>query len=886
MKKFIIGLSVFLATTVAYATIMISGQIGTDGISIGEPGVRIPSGMSSSYAFYTTFGSGKDQVSGQPMQTTLDTARPIDMDSGVLVGEDEPTIANGALLTYGAFTQLCQDSEDPGDWTSRSGATISANGEDISPFKGYNIISAGGAIDNFSFWQSVDTAPTATLYFSIFYNTGTSGRIRVIAKDNDDVDTCTYRGVIGSASSTEQNAGTLTIISDEYDSDLGYYILKGSILFDTLTNELYLGIGPDTANNGETIKILGAGVSESITILNVHVPSSDSNVPVPLNYSDATHGYSWRINPDEIGSVYTGKVVGSELHTSFTNGDFNTHTVNGTGFTAANTTSTANENNYAGITCVIGKTYKAFYDLTINSGATPIIKASTDIALTTDDAYSAAVVEGGETISFIATGTTMYVGFKSSTAAATNFTVADSVSVKEVSRNMGTPLLLDALDGAKDGTELVTNGDMELDSNWQGYSSPTSVARSSEQAHSGTYSQKFVSGGDYKGIEQTDASRITVTAGQYIEATVYIYPVDVNVVRLQFREGDNSDYALNEQYTGLILSQWNKITVRFTISVSGALGRFRVQSGSAGDGTWYVDDVTVQVVKNAPEYISDFSAGVNGWTGVRCTVAGSIDSIGGQDANLRATLTDGQSSHYFRIDKSDFFDRDVDTSSLKLSVYIPSTNSKVDGFAMWENAVGYIEGYGLDGAGVGCTQDAWIDVDINPINFNGYFHIRTLEGSSPTVDADGDVIYVRAVELAKECAQGQLEVEWTPLYDYGDTALTENILAVNEASAGLLYHTNMGYLRTYDLTNVAQKDIDYQSGTRYKIYIMWGTHPTEGANKFQIVVTDGSTIWESTIEDFDGSFNPGDYFNLAWENEYPQLFHSIKCLKAPEYGTW
>ncbi len=60
---------------------------------------------------------------------------------------------------------------------------------------------------------------------------------------------------------------------------------------------------------------------------------------------------------------------------------------------------------------------------------------------------------------------------------------------------------------------------------------------------------------------------------------------------------------------------------------------------SAVDGTAFIDNLPYT-------YSSDFSAGVDGWTGSRGTVAGDIDSIGGEDNWLRLTIDTQNDVHY------------------------------------------------------------------------------------------------------------------------------------------------------------------------------------------------------------------------------------------------
>ena len=58
--------------------------------------------------------------------------------------------------------------------------------------------------------------------------------------------------------------------------------------------------------------------------------------------------------------------------------------------------------------------------------------------------------------------------------------------------------------------DLITNGDMELDSDWTDTGPPSENSRSSTYAHGGTYSRKLVVSSGWKGLQQ----QVTVVAGE------------------------------------------------------------------------------------------------------------------------------------------------------------------------------------------------------------------------------------------------------------------------------------------------------------------------------------------------------------------------------------
>ena len=157
-------------------------------------------------------------------------------------------------------------------------------------------------------------------------------------------------------------------------------------------------------------------------------------------------------------------------------------------------------------------------------------------------------------------------------------------------------------------------------------------------------------------------------------------------------------------------------------------------------------------------YVSDFSAGVDGWTGIRMTAAGNIDGIGGQDNNLRGTLSGGANSHVLnKVVSSTRFTDTASTARLRLYIYIPSANAAVDGFAI-SRGTNWLTGYSYTESGSGCATDVWIEVDVDNSLFNGALTVYVLGGTNyNTVNADGDLIYVRAVIVDQKGATLALE---------------------------------------------------------------------------------------------------------------------------------
>lgn len=148
-----------------------------------------------------------------------------------------------------------------------------------------------------------------------------------------------------------------------------------------------------------------------------------------------------------------------------------------------------------------------------------------------------------------------------------------------------------------------------------------------------------------------------------------------------------------------------------------------------------------------------------------------------------------------------------------------------------------------------------------------------------------DVWYIDSFSLSEiSPAQGEMVVEWIPMFDYTVPTIQRALFTVTDESIYPLRYNLAGKIVIDDYTTgLATNDsIEYSVGTRYTIKTIFGTHPTEGANKMQLIVTDGTTTWESNVTAFDGSFDPLDFLSFGWTNEYWQAIKSIKIYKEPQ----
>lgn len=135
---------------------------------------------------------------------------------------------------------------------------------------------------------------------------------------------------------------------------------------------------------------------------------------------------------------------------------------------------------------------------------------------------------------------------------------------------------------------------------------------------------------------------------------------------------------------------------------------------------------------NGATYTSDFSAGTDGWGSTRTTSVGNIDSIGGLDNNLRSTINTDNSSH--SISKA-LLPSFLKKYRIKLTYYIPSTNSNVDGIRVDTSAANSVINE------TSPALDQWNTVYAEATTRDNVF-IYALDGGSVIVsDAGGDDIF-------------------------------------------------------------------------------------------------------------------------------------------------
>lgn len=160
-------------------------------------------------------------------------------------------------------------------------------------------------------------------------------------------------------------------------------------------------------------------------------------------------------------------------------------------------------------------------------------------------------------------------------------------------------------------------------------------------------------------------------------------------------------------------------------------GKLQYRSGASLD-TW----TTIQT----PTYTSDFSAGVDSFTASWGTAAGNIDSIGGQNDNLRFTVDSSSGTHYLRRNDAYTIGREY---TVNFYYYIPSGQSNVDSISL--PSLYWNETTTLSTLGAWTAVSKTFTATANTIRF-----YAADGGVTDFQDAGGDdVFYIRGVTIAE-----------------------------------------------------------------------------------------------------------------------------------------
>ena len=184
----------------------------------------------------------------------------------------------------------------------------------------------------------------------------------------------------------------------------------------------------------------------------------------------------------------------------------------------------------------------------------------------------------------------------------------------------------------------------------------------------------------------------------------------------------------------------------------GRIGRFRAanramtqaeMSAQFFAGVAEVDRGASQV----PIYISDFSAGVDGWalSGNVGALAGNIDGVSdgvtSKDNCLR--FTTNNASQTKAIYKHPIYTA-ARNYLTKISIYVPPGQTYIDGFRVYVNS--FTGTLVFDGTGV---NGQWVDVSVPHLAESAFLVVYPYDDTSASINAlaNGELLYIHGVEL-------------------------------------------------------------------------------------------------------------------------------------------
>jgi len=151
---------------------------------------------------------------------------------------------------------------------------------------------------------------------------------------------------------------------------------------------------------------------------------------------------------------------------------------------------------------------------------------------------------------------------------------------------------------------FVENSTFETEftsSQWNAFSSVTTLERSTEQAFAGSHSLKIV-GADTKGV-QASATQFgdDYEIGDVVEIIAYVYPTisPNNAIKTGV---NNSDRSITTLFTGLTLNQWNEIKYQVTITTD---ANNYISFLNSGTGEFYLDNVSARIIDPNRRWVSE-----------------------------------------------------------------------------------------------------------------------------------------------------------------------------------------------------------------------------------------------------------------------------------------
>jgi hypothetical protein len=218
----------------------------------------------------------------------------------------DPTTGESlGLLVEEQRTNLLLYSECNSNWTTAGFGTATYN-LGLSALGVFSGVSVGslGQVWHTLYRAGINLTASTVYAFTLFYRAGTSGRCRLVFRNNTTATETIINGAAGSLSVNGALAGSATVLSQYLCSDGLTYVVTGTFTPNGTSADHWFRIGPDSATSGQTVIALG-GQLEAGAFPTSYIPTTTATVTRSADVASITgSNFSSWYRQDE-GTVFT-----------------------------------------------------------------------------------------------------------------------------------------------------------------------------------------------------------------------------------------------------------------------------------------------------------------------------------------------------------------------------------------------------------------------------------------------------------------------------------------------------------------------------------------------------------------------------------------------------